>query len=885
MPISMNSRVSRFMLAGSALPMLALALAAAAPAAAQTAQASADEKAGDDKIVIVTGTRRTDRSILDSASPIDVVGAAEIASQPASNVLDIVRALVPSFYVGQNTIADASTFVRAPSLRGLSADEVLVQLNGKRYNRSALVQVFTGGDTALSFGSQGADISAIPSLAIGSLQVLRDGATAQYGSDAIAGVMNYGLRENAGLEVVTRYGQTYRGDGENFNIAANAGVKLGDRGFINLTGEYDDQKGTSRGVTRPQAAILAAQNPALASQIPNFPGPAQIWGTSPGYSYKFILNSAFEIAPEAKIYFIGNYARSKADQSFNYRSPISATNLAIVGGGTTSRSPNAAFATPVYLTACPANAAPLGCPAGGFVNNGNVYNFTSLYPAGFTPRFIGKVEEKYGVLGVKGKFENGFTYDISGTLARNSVALSMYGSLNPSFGPQSQTTFNQGSLIQEETNLNADLAYPIDAGLASPITLSAGAEYRSETYSQTPGDLQSYAAGPFAVQNLFTLESGGTYTASGQVSKPTGASGYGGTSPQAAGSYSQRSFAIYAGAETDITDTFSVGAMGRFEKYNSFGSAFVGKGNFRWELNDMFAVRGTAGTGFHAPSPGQNNVQILTTKFVNGDQVQAGTYPVTSAIAQFYGARSLRPERSTNFGLGFVVTPNDAFNLTVDVYSIKVTNSIGITQDFTVTAANLAALPALSAVGVGGAVNYFTNAFDTRTRGVDLVGTWKGDVVGGLLNLTLAYSYNKSTVPRRDAAIISDAQVATIGALAPNHRANFTATWRKDDLAITLREAYYGEWQNVIDFPGQTFGAKFTTDIDVSYTFAEHYTLSVGASNLFNTYPDRIRSNPSVGNPLYVLTGGLNDGSIYPSSGGPFGINGGVWYARFRVKY
>ncbi|WP_353216625.1 TonB-dependent receptor [Sandarakinorhabdus sp.] len=870
------------MLATSALA--ALVLGAAAPAAAQTAQAGADEAAGDEKVIVVTGTRRTDRSILDSASPIDVVGAAEIATQPASNVLDIIRALVPSFYVGQNTIADASTFVRAPSLRGLSADEVLVQLNGKRYNRSALVQVFTGGDTALSFGSQGADISAIPSLAIGSLQVLRDGATAQYGSDAIAGVMNYGLREDTGLEVVGRYGQNYRGDGGNYQIAANAGVKLGDRGFINVTGEYSDQNGTSRGVTRPQAVVLAQQSPSLANQIPNFPGPAQIWGTSPGYGYKFILNSAYEISSQAKIYVIGNYARSKADQSFNYRPPNTATNLATIGGAPQTRTPNAAFATPVYLTPCPANAAPLGCPTGGFVNNSNVYNFTTLYPAGFTPRFIGKVEEKYGVVGVKGTLDGGFTYDVSGTLAKNQVDLSMYRSLNPSFGPASQTAFDQGSLIQEETNLNLDLAYPIEVGLASPITLSGGAEYRSETYSQTPGDLQSYAAGPFAVQNLFTLQSNGTYLASGQVTKPTGASGYGGTSPAASGSYSQKSYAVYAGAETDITDAFSVGAMGRYEHYNTFGGAFVAKGNFRWELNDVFAIRGTAGTGFHAPSPGQNNVQILTTKFVNTDQVQAGTYPVTSAIAQFYGAQSLRPERSTNLGLGFVVTPNDAFNLTADIYSIKVTNRIGITQDFTVTAANLTALPALSAVGVGGAVNYFTNAFDTRTRGVDLVGTWKGDAIGGNVNLTLAYSYNKTTVPRRDANIISLNQVITIGGLAPNHRANFTATWRKDDLAITLREAYYGAWKNAVDFPDQTFGAKFTTDIDVSYTVAENYTLSVGASNLFNTYPDRISPTSGAG-PIYALTGGLNDGSVYPSSGGPFGINGGLWYARIRVKY
>ncbi|WP_235902878.1 TonB-dependent receptor plug domain-containing protein [Sandarakinorhabdus oryzae] len=894
----MGTTISRLLLAGSALPMLALAVTAA-PAAAQTA--AADEKAGDEKVIVVVGTRRTDRSILDTASPVDVVGAAELATQPASNVLDIVKALVPSFYVGQNAIADASTFVRAPSLRGLSADEVLVQLNGKRLNRSALVQVYTGGDTALSFGSQGADISTIPSLAIGSLQILRDGATAQYGSDAIAGVMNYGLREDAGLEVVGRYGQYYRGDGESFQIAANAGVKLGDRGFINLTGEYTDDRGTVRNETRPLALIFAQQNPGLAGRLPNYPGPAQIYGTSPGYAYRFLLNSAYELSPEAKIYFTANYSHLKADQSFNYRSPISATNVPVVGG-TTNLNANAAFATPIYLTPCPANAANNGCPAGGFLQNGATYNFTTLYPAGFTPRFVGVTDQYWGVLGIKGK-SGDFTYDLSGTIARNSINLSMYDSLSPSFGPQSQTSFQFGKLIQEEQNLNADFTYAVDAGLASPVTFSFGGEFRRETYTQTAGDVQSYAGGPYAVQPLYEPDGEGGYqpvlVPDGNdgfkqlvITKPPGASGYGGTSPTFAGSRSQQSFALYAGAETDLTDTFSVGAMGRYERYNSFGSAFVGKGNFRWEVVPSFAIRGTAGTGFHAPSPGQNNTAILTTTFVNGDQVQVGTYPVTSNIARYFGATQLRPERSTNFGLGFVFTPTDSISLTVDAYSIKVKNRIGISQNFDVTAADIAREPALLAVGDGGAVNYFTNAFDTRTRGIDVVGTWRGDVAGGKASLILAYNYNKSTVTRRDTFVdangdtqfvIGDAQVVNIGNLAPNHRANLTGTWQKDGFAFTLREAYYGSWREEVGYPGQKFGAKFTTDIDVSYTFMEHYTVSVGAINLFNTYPDRVANSPD--NRIFLSTNSLADGQIYPNSGGPFGFNGGFWYARIRVKY
>jgi iron complex outermembrane receptor protein len=459
----------------------------------------------------------------------------------------------------------------------------------------------------------------------------------------------------------------------------------------------------------------------------------------------------------------------------------------------------------------------------------------------------------------------------------------MYNSLSPSFGSASQTSFQFGDLIQRELNFNADFTYPLDVGFFSPVTLSGGAEYRREEYEQTAGDLQSYAAGPFAVQNLFALQPNGTYLPAGQVTKPVGASGYGGTSPQAAGKYSQHNYALYAGAETDVTEKLSLGAMGRFEHYNTFGSAFVAKGNFLYKASDVVSLRGTVGTGFHAPSPGQNNVQILTTTFVGGDQVQVGTYPLSSAIAQYYGGTTLKPERSTNFGAGIVLQPMDSLNFTIDAYSISVRNRIGVSQNFTVTAADLVRQPALQAVGLGGAVNYFTNAFNTRTRGVDLVGTWHGDALGGRTNVTLAYSYNKSTVTKRDPNIISDSQVINIGALAPNHRANLTVNWNNNGWNVTVREAYYGSWREDVGYPNQLFGAKLTTDIDIAYTFKEHFTVSVGAINAFGAYPDKVANSPD--NRIFLLTNSLADGQVYPNVGGPFGFNGGFYYAKLRIKY
>ncbi|MFM5918628.1 MAG: TonB-dependent receptor plug domain-containing protein [Novosphingobium sp.] len=866
-----------------------LAIFFADPALAQSKPADDDTTASDnaDQIVVI-GTRREDRSAVNSASPVDVIGAQDLTSQGTSNLMDAVRNVVPSFYVGQNTISDASSFVRAPSLRGLPGDEILVMLNGKRFNRSPLVQVYTGGDTALSFGSHASDISVIPAIAIKNLQVLRDGATAQYGSDAIGGVLNYGLRDNAGLELQARYGQYYdHGDGKSYDIAGNVGVKLGDRGFINLSGEYFDDGQTSRGATRPIAVRFAALNPSLASQLPNYPMPVQNWGSSPVHGYRALLNSAYDVTDNSQLYLFVNVAHSRANESFNYRSPISLGGFAIFNGttsGTATVNRNAAFAHPIYLTACPAVAT---CPTGGFVksnlaNTQQTYNFSTLYPAGFTPRFVGVVDQAYGVAGYKGD-AGALHYDLSGSLSRSSLDLSMYNSLSPSYGSATQTSFKFGKLIQTEMDANLDMTYEVEAGLASPVTLSWGAEYRHEGYEQTAGDPQSYGAGPYASQNLYVETAPGVYAFDSTVTMPPGASGYGGTSPQFAGKFKQNSYGAYVGLETDLTKALSVGLAGRWEHYDSFGDAWVGKANAILHLTDTFALRGTVGTGFHAPSPGQNNVSILTTNFVAGNQVQTGTYPTSSSIAQFYGAVPLKPAKSTNYGLGFVFNPTPQFTLTVDGYSIKVRDRIGISQNFTVTAANVVSLPALNAVGVGGVVNYFTNAFNTSTDGVDVVATYRTEALGGKLNLTAAYNYNLSRVTKFDPALIGPAQLVNIRHLAPNHRTNLSANWTSGPWTINARENYYGSWQNETDYPGQVFGSRMITDLDVSYAFTSNYTLTVGANDLFNTKPNRIQATAS--NPIYLLTNSTADGQIYPRNGGPFGFNGGFWYVRLQVKY
>ena len=750
---------------------------------------------------------------------------------------------------------------------------------------SALVQVYTGGDTGLSFGSQGSDLSALPAIAVGNLQILREGATAQYGSDAIAGVLDYGLRTNSsGTEIQARYGYYPKyGDGASRQVAFNQGFDLFGRGFVNLSGEFDNDDGTSRGTTRPLALIFAQQNPTLASQLPNYPGPAQIWGSSPSHGYKLLLNSGLKVTDSSELYFIGNFAHSKAVESFNYRSPISSSALD-VNGVSHSLGANGAFTNTFYLTPCPTGNAT--CPTGGFVKDSNTFQYSSIYPAGFTPQFVGVSQEAFATLGYKGTMSSGLHYDLSASQSKNTLDLSMFNSLNASYGPSSPTTFHFGQLGQSETDANLDLTYPLAvAAFASPVTLSGGAEWRKETYQQTAGDVYSYGVGPYAVaQQLYTQTSPGVYTYAGKTSAESpGASGYGGTSPAAAGTWSQTSYAAYLGAEADLTKSLSGGIAIRDEHYDTFGNAVVGKINALYKFSDAFSIRGTIGSGFHAPSPGQSNDEILTTNFVGGNQVQTGTYPVGSAIAAYYGAKTLKPEKSKNYGLGFVAKPLKDVSLTVDAYQIDVTDRIGISQNFNVTDADIAKQSALAAVGAGGVVNYFTNGFDTSTKGVDVVGTYKF-VAGGLgrFNLTVAYNYNQSKVTKFDPAVISAAQIIDVARLAPAHRGNVALSWYGGNWAVTGRENVYSSWRDEVDYPGQVFSAKLTTDLDVSYS-VDAYTISLGASNLFGTMPDKVAQSSS--NFVYKLTNSLSDGEVYPRSGGPFGINGAFGYLRLTARY
>ncbi len=839
--------------------------------------------------VIVTGTRRQDRTVAESAAPIDVITGTELQTYPGASMLDTLSNLVPSFIVGQNAISDASSFVRSPSLRGLPSDEMLVMLNGKRMNRSALVQVYQGGETELAFGSQGSDLNSIPSIAVKSLEILRDGASAQYGSDAIAGVLNYQFRNSpSGIQIDGRYGKYFPSngwprDGGDGQLAANIGLPLGSQGFANLSVEWERNQQTVRNPTRPSALAFAQTFPNLASELPHYPGPVQQWGTPPSDAVKTFLNSGIKLDNGDQIYFFANYANIQTNESFNYRLPKTVSDSF---GNTFGNHP--AFNN-IYLDPC--TAAMTGCPTGGYINDANTFNFNSIYPAGFTPRFYGVTQQFFGAAGYKGTNRWGVNYDVSGTTAQNSLALSLKTSLNPSLGPLSPTSFYDGKFIQKENNFNLDLNYPwMVPGLASPVSVAGGLEWRDENYQQLLGDQASYVAGPYASQPLYNCAGGACVPAlnakGAQItaSQSTASNGYGGISTPV--DASEVSYAGYLDVEADVVHNLTLGLAGRFEHYASFGNTELGKFQVRYKALDWLALRSTISTGFHAPTPGQSSVQTLSTTFLPGTttQVQIGTYPVTSVDAKYYGAVPLKPEESTNISAGLVLTPIDKLLVTIDGYQIKVRNRIGISQQFNVTAADIAKLPALAYVGAGGTVQYFTNGFSTKTKGVDVVVSYPisfGDA--GNLDTAFAYNYNKTDVTKFDPNVISAARIVDIQHYAPNNRANFNASYGLGPFRVVLHENYYGTYRDENDYPGQLFSAKYTTDLEFGYQIFKNLLAAVGARNIFNAFPDKIANTTA--SRIYPSTGGESDGEYYPRTGGPFGFNGAFWYARVSANF
>ena len=479
----------------------------------------------------------------------------------------------------------------------------------------------------------------------------------------------------------------------------------------------------------------------------------------------------------------------------------------------------------------------------------------------------------------RARWRANLTYDFSASYGQDELAYSLKNSLNPSYGPATPRDFDIGKLTQSETNLNADFSYRIEIGLASPLNIAWGLEHRREEYRVGLGDTESWAAGPFA-REVVQRPDGSTFV----VTSGVGSNGFGGFGPSNAGASSRRSNAAYVDLEGDVTKAWSLGLAGRYEDFSDFGNTANFKASSRFELSPAVALRAAASTGFHAPTPGQTSVNNVLTSFVAGSTtpIQTGTFAVTNPAALYFGAVPVKPEKAVNLTAGIVVTPSTRTALTVDYYNIHIRDRIGLSRAFPVTPADQAALRQLGVQNADSLnqVQYLTNSFKTLTEGVDAVFThYLRTDRAGTFNTSLGANYNRTEIVSRNAAIVSNDRVANLEESLPKVRVNLNETWERGPLSLLTRVNYYDKFTvTATNNLAQEFGAKIVADMEATYRFTDHVVLSVGAQNLFNTYPDKDRRSLD---PVYGLPG---NGNQYIDAS-PFGYNGAFWYSRVGVTF
>jgi len=901
------------------LAMLALAVPVAMGLPMQVAAQD-----GELEEVIITGTRVADRSAADSPVPVDVISGSEFRDNASTDIQEMLRTSVPSYDVNAQPISDAATIVRPANLRGLSPDNTLVLVNGKRRHRGSVISFLGGG---ISDGAQGVDLSAIPSLALKQVEVLRDGASSQYGSDAIAGVMNFLLRDDAeGLEVVTRYGETFEGDGTNYMVSANLGMPLGDNGFLNITGEVRDVEGTVRAAPRADITYQLANGYNAVSDfrtINSYTSEAtQYWGTPDvDDDVKLFFNSAIELNDSAELYAFGNHAERTVTGGFFYRNVVGRASNLTPGASTGQRGgvyrgptvdpltglalSSSAGGVPSVLvgdldggTSC-VDGIPLGGSGGVIPDAGilasvvadpNCFSFIETIPTGFVPRFGGDNEDTAIAVGVRGDTDlmGGLAYDLSAQTGSNKTTYFIRNTINASLGPNTPRDFTPGGYEQTETVFNANFVKSVDAGLASDLNVAFGAEYREEEFDLTAGDPASYALGPLAAQGFSSSSNG-----FGGFPRDTTAS--------------QDSTAYYIDLEADVTDALTLQAAVRYEDFSVFGDTTNYKLAGIYRVSDNLRVRFARSTGFHAPTSGQASITNVTTQnqLINGvpTLVDQGTLPLSSAAGQlaasFVESQSgVRPELGTedadNYSFGIAVDV-DAFSFTLDYYNIKVTDRIalganvdfldalnavngdsytqvglalaGLDADGTIDRQNFVGLDDLSQF------RFFTNAFGTNTQGLDLVGSVDLDAMGGMSTLTFAFNYNETEVPDQYVGggflQIGEGRRSALEDQLPNIKGNVAWSHTAGNLRTLIRANYYGPWRST----GNGYNADATTmiDLQLAYQVNENLEVVVGADNLFDEYPDK---NPGRG----------GSGQLYPEDS-PFGFNGGSWYVQGRYNF
>ena len=909
----------------STLPALALA---ASPASAQVAPTTAQTSTENDTPIIVTGTRRSDRTVADSPVPVDVLSADAIANSGQTETNKILNNLVPSFNFPQPSIADGTDALRPATLRGLSPDQTLVLVNGKRRHVSSLLNI----NGTVGRGSAAVDLNLIPGLAISRIEVLRDGASSQYGSDAIAGVINIqlrganhggratatygryattldgvaritGLQTNAGqpfldpadnrVLAATANGERHAHDGQLWTLGANIGLPLGP-GFVSLTAEYRDRNPTNRAgydlrpnYNRPTAAFDPRE---LSFNRLEF-----LYGDADTRDLNLFVNAGMPLGGDWELYAFGSYGHRDGLSAANYRQQSTAANRD-------------------YSTISPATTP-------------NAVNFVPLTPDGFLPFIDTDLEDYAGTVGLRGEIA-GWHADFSIGYGHNSFDYTVRNSLNTSFGTASQSVFDAGGLRYGQTVANMDFSRQYEIGLASPLSVAVGGEFRNENFGIRPGDTQSWAAGPLFRASITTTAAncatqGGVFNAGTSVCSfpgrqaAVGAQGFPGIPDVSATDESRHSFAAYAELDTDLFEGFTTVLAGRYEHFSDFGDTVNGKLALRYEPIHGYALRGSISNGFRAPSLHQQFFTTTSTNFINGFPVDISTLAVNSPVARALGSRDLEPEKSVNLSLGASANPVRGLTFTVDYYRIDIDNRIVLTENLGAAGAGTAAVNAavkalLDANGFQsiGAARFFINGLDTRTRGVDAVASYHFPAGAlGTWTLTAAYNYNRTRIVRR---LNNLGPLATIPGIVlfgrvegirftdgqPRDKIVLSADGELGNFGLTARTTRFG---SVIS-PGATapltdpnslvllgpddirLGAKWITDLELRYQPFSHLELAVGADNVFDVYPDRSPFGPrpaSAGGGVYPI----NQYYLPYSGFSPFGFNGRFLYARASVTF
>ncbi|WP_372015732.1 TonB-dependent receptor plug domain-containing protein [Pseudoxanthomonas sp. 10H] len=795
-----------------ALALLAALATPAAPALAQETTAGDDRAASTLDTVIVTGTRVADRTVAESTSPIDVITPQALQATGTTELATALARAVPSLNFPRPALVDGTDAVRPAQLRGLSPDQTLVLVNGKRRHKGALINV----NGSQGRGSAPVDLNAIPIASIARVEVLRDGASAQYGSDAIAGVVNIVLKGNeTSGSLQAQYGQYSAGDGAQYQVSGDGGLALGEGGWLHLAAQAGHQDQTDRARPYLGANPGTGNNPPAGRVVQRFGDPDVDQGG---------LAFSGEYSPQDGItfYSFGTYSRRDVTSTGFFRPATAPTNI------------------------------------------------PSIYPDGYLPQIRNDTEDTAVVAGFRGFTAGGLDVDFSYNYGSNDLGFEVGNSLNRSLGTATPTEFDAGSLRSTQHVLNADFSRTLDWGLAYPVALAFGAEWRGEEFVQSAGEPASY-------QN-------GGVVAPGETTPRPGAQVFPGFSPGDAGRFDRNSLAAYVDLEADLSDRLSVGLAGRYEDFSDFGDTASGKLSARYAFTDKVALRGTVSNGFRAPSLQQQFYQYTSSSFISGVQYAVRTFRVDDPVAVELGAEPLRAEESDNYSLGLVLQPVDALYLTIDAYRIEIDDRIVLSENLVSTpVANYLIAQGYSATGG----RYFTNAIDTTTRGVDVVGTYRWDLDGSDLALTAGYNWNETEIDRiaanppslaaidPNAVRFGRAEIGRITEGSPHDKFFLNGVWNLGNWSFNATATRYGEFtvrHNTVPAQDQTFDPEWTLDLAVSYAL-DRWEFTVGGDNVFNAYPDE------------VLYANSSSGQLPYSSSSPFGFNGGFVYARAGYRW